>query len=148
MAEPTSGRATWSYLLFAAVLVCLVVGAFYLKSKPGATTSTAVATSTESTQELLARGVREHKAESYDLAMDTYHKVLQRQPGNPQAHYNLAQIYNARAQWTNAQWEYEAAIKGDPKSVDARLNLGVVLYRQRKFAEAAQEFRQILQVSP
>src|SRR5262249_19803421 len=136
MAEPTSSRSTWSYLLFAAVLVCLVVGAFYLKSKPGAAPGSTAGTGTESTQDLLARGVREHKPETYDLAMDTYHKVLQREPGNAQAHYNLAQIYNARGQWANAQWEYEAAIKGDPKSDDARLNLGVALYRQRKFAEA------------
>lgn len=32
--------------------------------------------------------------------------------------------------------------------MDARLNLGVVLYRQRQFTAAAEAFRQVLQASP
>jgi Tfp pilus assembly protein PilF len=56
--------------------------------------------------------------------MELYHKVLQRDPGHAAAHYNLGQIYTARKQFAPAQWEYEAALKADPQSVDARLNLG------------------------
>src|SRR5438093_1218279 len=144
----------WSHLLLGVLLVALVGGAFWLKS-----TRTPVATSTpagttpraapgESTQALLARGIREHNAGANDAAMELYHRVLQREPGHAQAHYNLGQIYNTRGEYAKAQWEYEATLKAEPESVNARLNLGVVLHRQGQFARAAQEFRQVLQIYP
>ena len=147
MADTLSSRAPrWSHLVLAGVLVALVGGAFWLKSRPKAALSGAARA--ESTESLLARGIQAHNAGSLDAAMDLYFKVLQREPAHPQAHYNIAQIYNARGQNAKAQWEYEAALKAEPQSVNARLNLGVVLYRQRQFAAAAQEFRKVLEASP
>src|SRR5205823_1759715 len=141
-----TGASNWSQLLLAAILVALVGGAFWLKTRPQPASSDP--THLESTEEILARGTREHMAGSYDAAVELYHQVLQRDPGHPQAHYNLGQIYNTRAQYAQAQWEYEAALKADPQFLDARLNLGVVLYRQQQFAAAAAQFRQVLQVAP
>ena len=144
----------WSHLLLGVLLVALVGGAFWLKAtgtpvRRGNTGGTTLgATAGESTQALLARGIREHNAGANDAAMELYHRVLQREPGHAQAHYNLGQIYNARGEYAKAQWEYEAALKTEPESVNARLNLGVVLHRQAQFARAAQEFRQVLQLSP
>ena len=147
--EPARSRfPAWSQLLLAAILVALVGGAFWLKSRPKPGISGAASQSQEATGSLLARGIQAHNAGSLDAAIDFYHKVLQREPAHPAAHYNIAQIYAHRAQWAEAQWEYEAALKGDPKFRDARLNLGVVLYRQRQFAPAVQAFRQVLEASP
>ena len=136
----------WSQLLLAAVLVALVGGAFWLKTRPKP--ASGGVPGQESTEALLARGIREHTAGSYDAAMAIYHAVLQRDPAHPHAHYNIAQIYNVRGQVAQAQWEYEAALKGDPRLLDARLNLGVVLYRQGQYAAAAREFEQVLRASP
>ena len=136
----------WSQFLLAAILVLLVGSAFWLKTRPKPTIGGAGPA--ESTEALLTRGIREHAAGSYDAAMQIYHMVLQRDPANPDAHYNVGQIYAARGQFPKAQWEYEAALKANPKHLDARLNLGVALYRQGRLAEAAQAFRQVLEASP
>src|SRR5437867_5378126 len=97
-----------NYLLLGVLLVALVGGAFWLKTRQ--TPVVAGRTQTESTDTLLVRGIREHNAGAYDAAMELYHKVLQRNPGHPQAHYNLGQIYNARGEYSKAQWEYEATL--------------------------------------
>ena len=140
----TDARASripnWSHLLLAAILVGLVGGAFWLKARPKLAISGAARQ--ESVQALLARGIHAHHAQQYDTALETYRKVLERDPANPHAHYNIAQIYNARGQYAEAQREYEAALRADPKFLDARLNLGVAQYRQRQFAAAAHTFRQ------
>ena len=143
---PTSRIPNWSQLLLAAILVVLVGGAFWLKTRPKPAIRGAAAT--ESTGTLLARGIQAHNAQHHDEAIELYHKVLQREPAHPQAHYNIAQIYNARGQYAQAQWEYEAALKADPTFLDARLNLGVALSRQRQFAQAAEAFGQVLKASP
>jgi tetratricopeptide (TPR) repeat protein len=137
----------WSHLLLAAILVALVGGAFWLKSrpKPDVTQRTHQFDSPES---LLGIGIGLHNAKQLDAAMDVYYKLLQFDPANAAAHYNIAQIYSDKGRYPQAQWEYEAALKADPKFLDARLNLGVVLYRQRKFPAAADAFRQVLQASP
>ena len=115
----------WSHLVLGVLLVALVGGAFWLKStRTPVTRSTAPATSPaatpgESTQALLARGIREHNAGANDAAMELYHRVLQREPGHAQAHYNLGQIYNTRGEYAKAQWEYEATLKAEPESVNA-----------------------------
>ena len=138
------------HLLVPALLAALVGVAYWLRTRPGTAPApmTTGATSTESTQALLARGIRAHDAGAPDAAMDLYHKVLEREPANATAHYNIAQIYNARGPYAQAQWEYEAALKSDPKFVDARINLGVVLYRLHQFPAAAAEFQQVLDAAP
>jgi len=136
------------HLLIPALLAALVGVAYWLKTRPGTTAAPITTASAESTQALLARGIRAHDGGAPDAAKDLYHKVLEREPANATAHYNIAQIYNARGQYAQAQWEYEAALKADPKFVDARINLGVVLYRLRQFPAAAAEFQHVLDAAP
>ena len=50
----------WSQFLLAAILVALVGGAFWLKTRPKPAISGAVRL--ESTESLLARGIQEHNA--------------------------------------------------------------------------------------
>ena len=42
------------------------------------------------------------------------HKVLQRDPGHPATHDNLAQRYTERRQYAHARWEYQA-VELNPK---------------------------------
>ncbi len=128
---------TWSQLLLAAVLVGLVGGAFWLKTRSKLAPSKVATVETvrqESSEALLALGIRQHNDQQYDATLELYRKILQRDLAQPQAHYNIAQIDNLRGQNVEAQREYEAALRAHPQFLDARLNLGVVLYRQRKFA--------------
>jgi hypothetical protein len=74
--------ANWKHIVLAGVLVVLVAGAFWLKTrpKPAATgIPQKKASGTESTQ-ALQRGIREHNAGAYDAALNLYYKVLQREP--------------------------------------------------------------------
>jgi len=137
----------WSQLLLAAVLVSLVGGAFWLKTRPKPAITT-VTPSRESTDALLALGVRLHTAKNYDGALEAYRKILEQEPAHPKAHYNIGQIYNVQGRNAEAQREYEAALRSDPTFLDARLNLGVVLYRQGQFSAAAEAFRHVLRTSP
>lgn len=148
---PSTQRASWSQLLLAALLVGLVSGAYWLKVRPAPSprhTTPGEATSQESTDSLLALGIRLQQLRQYDGALAAYNQVLQRDSANPHTHYNIAQIYNEQGQYAKAQREYEAALRANPQFLDARQNLGVVLYRQRQFTAAAEAFRQVLQASP
>ncbi len=136
----------WGQILLAAVLVALVGGAFWLKSRPkipiGATTGL------ESVSSILAQGIQAHNAQQYEQAVELYHHVLAQDPGHAVAHYNLGQIYTVQGQPTKAQREYEAALRTDPSHLDSWINLGVALYQQRRFQEAAEASRHALQLSP
>lgn len=149
-----SNPTSWGQLLLAALLVSLVSGAYWLKVRPtppppqSRETAPSGAASQGLTDSLLTLGIRLQQIRQYDRALTTYKQVLQRNPTNPHAHYNIAQIYNERGQYAEAQREYEAVLRADPQFLDARLNLGVVLYRQRQFTAAAEAFRQVLQASP
>ncbi len=44
--------------------------------------------------------------------------------------------------------EYQAALELDPKNIDARANLGVISFMQGQFADAADNFRQVVKLDP
>ena len=44
--------------------------------------------------------------------------------------------------------DFSAALRLDPKNVDARANLGVIAFMQHHYAEAAEDFRQVLKLEP
>lgn len=67
----------WSQLLLAAILVALVGGAYWLKSRPKPTVIGGAARQ-DSTEALLSRGIGEHTAGSYDAALEAYRKILER----------------------------------------------------------------------
>jgi len=92
-------------------------GAFWLKTRPKPAVVARPAAQ-ESTEALLARGLREHVAGSLDAAMNTYHTILQREPANSTAHYNLGQIYAHRGQFAQAQWEQRHALEALAKATE------------------------------
>jgi tetratricopeptide (TPR) repeat protein len=44
--------------------------------------------------------------------------------------------------------DFNAALRLDPKNVDARANLGVIAFMQHRYPEAAEDFRQVLKLEP
>ncbi len=89
----TNGRVhlrgpAWSHPVLAAILVPLIGGAFWLETRPRPAATTA-APSRESTEALLALGIRRHNAQGYDSALKAYRQVLLRDPNHPQAQTRL-----------------------------------------------------------
>jgi tetratricopeptide (TPR) repeat protein len=143
--EPVKGLSlAWRPLVLPLLLVALVGGAFVVKSQP----SLPAFLRSESAEQTLARAINEQNAGALDAAIPLYEKVIQRQPTNLPAHYNLGLIYSGRGEWAKAQAEFEAALRTDPKYIDALINLGIAQYRQRRFEAAAQAFRQAVAVAP
>jgi len=138
---------SWSVLLLVSVLCVLVLGGYYLKTRR-AVDATTTMSMTGSLQDLLDRGVQAHTAGQLEVALLFYHQVLSREPWHAQAHYNIAQVFQARKQFPHAQWHYEATLKTDPAFVNARLNLGVSLYWQERYAEAVPVFTEVLRQDP
>ena len=68
-------------------------------------------------------------------------------PGNVEARYCLATAYLNQGRLEEAVAEYREALRHGEKK-EARCNLGATLYKLGRFAEATQEFRGILKVSP
>lgn len=48
---------------------------------------------------------------------------LERKFEDPEAHYELAQIYHAEGNWTKAEYHYNIALSFDPANTDARVSM-------------------------
>ena len=131
-------------LVLPALLVGIVAVSYWIKIRP----PMSAVSGEESADQLLAQGIRAHGAGALDQALVLYRKVLERDPANAFAHYNTAQILNDRGRYPEAEAEYGAALKAKADFVDARVNLGVVQYRQKQFPAAAATFRDALKLSP
>jgi len=68
-------------------------------------------------------------------------------PASPEAHNTLGGIYFQRDDLEAARLQFQDAIRLNPKFAEAHYRLGLVLQKQGKSAEAAQEFRTAQQPS-
>jgi len=77
-------------------------------------------------------------------------QAVAREPWNPAGHANLGMILSAPvlARYGEAQRELRRAFAIDPDGVPARLVLAQLLYRQRRWAEAAAQYREVLARRP
>lgn len=73
-----------------------------------------------------------------------YRKVLELDPGQFEAHYNLAFLYDQKGREQEAEQEYKKLIERRPEHLGVRDNLGVLYLKRRDFAAAAAEFTYIL----
>jgi len=72
-------------------------------------------------------------------ARQQYETFLDQQPTVATAHRNLAQILTELGDQVGAERHLRAALRLEPSLVDARGELGVVLFRQHKFEAALEE---------
>jgi len=68
--------------------------------------------------------------------------------GTAEAHYVLGNAYALQEDLTRAEEHFRQALALHPDYVDARANLGVVLYRALKLEEAETAFRDALTLAP
>jgi Tfp pilus assembly protein PilF len=71
-------------------------------------------------------------------------RALTLEPDSVEALLHYAQLMNASARFDEAQSALERAVKRDPVSPLLGVQLGIVLYNQKRFDHAAQHFRDVL----
>ncbi len=72
----------------------------------------------------------------YDEAAASYRKELEISPYNPTVHYRYAVVLQKLGRGEEAVEHLEAAVKGDPRIVEAWADLGKTLLEQKKMPEA------------
>ena len=102
----------------------------------------------------------------YDQALDEYNLALQLDPNNPSILVNLGTAYQAKGDFDSAIARYNQALQIDPKNENAKQGLqtastqnqdkqlkdistaGDDLFKQGKYDEALQKYKQLLSLNP
>lgn len=87
-------------------------------------------------------------AQRWEPAIAQAGQVLTQLPEEPTAHAMLGVAYAALNRLDEAAAHLEAAVRGDPRGLEALHALGQVYYRQRRLPEAAECFRKVLAIEP
>src|SRR5262245_5085759 len=88
----------------------------------------------------LALAVQQHQAGQFASAREIYERLLAAEPENPDLLNLLGAVCVNLAQFDQAALHLDAAIRLNPQHSAAHDNLGVLLARQERFAEAAASF--------
>lgn len=83
-----------------------------------------------------------------DVAVDLIVQAIDVAPGNPMAHYNLANAYLAMDQEPAAERHFKEAILLQPTNAAAHYNLGVILMGRRDMKGAEDAFRSAIGHAP
>ncbi|RLB53046.1 MAG: hypothetical protein DRI34_13945, partial [Deltaproteobacteria bacterium] len=71
-----------------------------------------------------------------------YQKLVRENRGDSEATFTLALAYHSLGDFKQAEKYYRRTIKIDPAEVDARLNLGALIQRQGRYAEAVKWYKE------
>jgi len=69
-------------------------------------------------------------------------------PADASAHYNLGLIYQSRGELDQARERFERALQIDPEEIDASYQLGRIARHQKRYADAIQNFEQVVARNP
>ncbi len=97
-------------------------------------------------QDLAAEPIQE--AVLYQEAESLWRSILQTDPRNPVAHYNLGIALGNQGKWAEAIAAYQQALKLDPQFKTAYLNLGHALTMLKQLSEAGAAYEQVLKLDP
>ena len=98
-------------------------------------------------ERLLDVGLRAQRAGDMRAAFETYHAVVQKDPTNPVAYYDLGLVDAAAGGVDTAVADYRTAIFYNPTYTPAMFNLAALL-RQGQPDQAVALYRRILSVKP
>jgi Tfp pilus assembly protein PilF len=99
----------------------------------------------------LANGLHDHR--DWEGAVETYQKVLQKDPGNPDARVDMGICYFELSQadpgkreeyFARAVAEMETALKGSPAHVPAAFNLGVIHLQRGEVQRSNEWFKRAI----
>jgi tetratricopeptide (TPR) repeat protein len=97
---------------------------------------------------LSAAGLAWERSGHWRLAVTRYRDVIAHQPGDPFAHHRLVAIELAHGRLSDAAVHLRSLLNHHPADQTARVCLGHLLQRQRRYAEAAWEYEQALCLEP
>ena len=83
-----------------------------------------------------------------EKALASCRRAASLRPNWAMAHMKLGHVFHMQDQRDEAISAYRDALKVNSESVETRLNLGVVLLKDKKWGQAAQAFEQVLQLEP
>ena len=69
-------------------------------------------------------------------------------PADASAHYNLGLIHQTRGELDAARERFERALQIDPEEIDASYQLGRIARQQKRYADAIQNFEQVVSKNP
>ena len=97
---------------------------------------------------LTLQGACHASLSEFDLAINSFQRVLAIDPSDPNAQYNLATVYRNRGDLNLALEGYERTLQFDQNHVDALNDMGVVLNDCGRPESAATYLREALSLDP
>jgi tetratricopeptide (TPR) repeat protein len=84
----------------------------------------------------------------FECVLTTYKQILALNADSAEADMLAGEAYSAQSDTPAAVRQFQAAIKANPNLPQEHFGLGYLLWTQRNFAEAEQQFRDELRISP
>ena len=85
----------------------------------------------------------------FDKALEVFRSLMEKRPDSAgQVHIELGGIYMQQKKYREAEEEFREAVKLDPLSIPARLNLGQALAGEKKHAESLEVFTELSKIAP
>ena len=78
----------------------------------------------------------------------TWQEYVNRNPNEPENHYNLGLAYFSAAQNAKAKDELELAVKLDKNFFDAYIGLALILRQEKEYDQAIKELKKVLKKKP
>jgi tetratricopeptide (TPR) repeat protein len=102
----------------------------------------------ERAEAALEEGLEAHAAGDLEAAEEAYVRVIELDPQNKFAYYNLGVIEQGRGELGRAESRYRTAIGIDPRFVAALFNLAILRAEAGATAEAIELYETIIEVEP
>src|SRR5262249_39075499 len=87
-------------------------------------------------------GAIHYEQKQWDRAIDAFRRVLTLEPNNMRARYFLATTYMDSGKDADARAELERILRVDPRSIDARVQLGFLHGRAKRYDDAIAVLRE------
>ncbi len=105
-------------------------------------------TQSASIEKLLKKGAAFYDEGEIEKAIDTFKKILEIDPEEPEANYNLGNAYADMERFDDAIAMYKNAVEYDPEFVDAYLNLGMLYLDMDLIDEAISLCKHAVKTNP
>jgi tetratricopeptide (TPR) repeat protein len=87
-------------------------------------------------------------SKQYQCVLDTYHRMVAQNAESAEADILVGEALDEMKDTVGATREFRAAVQANPKEPNAHFGLGYLLWTQRQYQEAAQEFQAELANTP
>lgn len=118
------------------------------KPAPDETAAQDAAAATRRIPELLSAAARARQAGNLDRARVAYEEVLQLDPRNMTAHFQLAVIADDQRRFTDAEQHYFALLQQSPQNPDILASLGWSYLLQERYDDCERTLRESLRYAP